>query len=278
MKPDVIPPKVLEEYSRPKLTMATHRSWNSCMLRLFSVYPRAEYRPTSQYWLFKSGLKISMLNRVMQTSLKPIETDQAISDVKQFFEPEHLPFTWQVDPWDKPRDLAERLEEAGFRRDETPGMAVKIDELVEPVQPQGFRYERVDSPEKLDTYAWLMVKAYGMPEHAWGWLTGGFKYHGVVDDFQHYIGYLDGKPVATSSIQYSDGVAGLYNVATLPEARGKGIGAVISHAPFIDALERGYRFGILHSTRMGYNVYKRLGFEEICKLVRYQWNPAEGAT
>ncbi len=74
---------------------------------------------------------------------------------------------------------------------------------------------------------------------------------------------------------YSDGVAGLFNVANLPEVRGKGIGTMISYVPFIDTIERGYKIGILHSSKMGYNVYKRLGFEEICKLVRYQWNPIE---
>jgi len=50
---------------------------------------------------------------------------------------------------------------------------------------------------------------------------------------------------------------------------------MISYVPFIDAVERGYKIGILHSTQMGYNMYKRLGFEEICKLVSYQWNPTE---
>jgi GNAT superfamily N-acetyltransferase len=271
------PYQIIEEYSKRKLVEATHHSWNSCML-LFSTYPRAEYRPTSRYQLFKSGLKIAMLNRVMHTSLRPVEADQAIGEVKQYYESDRLPFTWQVDPWDKPRDLAKKLEGAGFVREETPGMAVTIDEMVEPVKPDGFSYSRVDSPEKLDAYARLMVKAYGMPEHTWDWFVGGLKHIGVVDGFRSYIGYLDGKPVATSSILYSDGVAGLYNVATLPEARGRGIGGIISYVPFIDASERGYRFGVLHSTRMGYNVYKRIGFEEICKLIRYQWNPAEDAT
>jgi len=69
-----------------------------------------------------------------------------------------------------------------------------------------------------------------------------------------------------------DGVAGIYNVATLPEARGKRIGSMITAAPLIDARERGYRISILHSTKMGYNVYRRLGYQEICRLIRYEWN------
>ena len=97
---------------------------------------------------------------------------------------------------------------------------------------------------------------------------------GVDDEFSWYTGHYKGKPVATSAVLYSEGVAGLYNVACLPETRGKGIGAMISYVPFIDAKERGYKIGILHSSALGYNVYKRLGFEEICRLVRYQWTPS----
>ncbi len=96
----------------------------------------------------------------------------------------------------------------------------------------------------------------------------------MVPDLQHYIGYLGEVPVATSAVLYAVGVAGLYNVATLPEARGKGVGALISYAPFVDAKNRGYEFGILHSSRMGYPVYKQLGFEDVCKLIRYEWRPS----
>ena len=254
---------------------ATHLSWNNCMKKLFAGHPRATYYETPQYTLLNSGTRMAMLNRVLDTNLTVNEANKTIKDLIDYFGSKQLPFTWQVDPWDQPSDLAERLEEAGFHRDETPGMAVRIDELIEPTRPDNFSYEKVKSLEKLSSYTWLLCRAYQMPEFVWDSLVGGFKNLGLVDYFQHYIGYYDGEPVATSSILYSDGVAGLYNVATMPDVRGKGIGAMISYVPYIDALKRGYRFGILHSTKMGYNVYKRLGFEEICKLIRYQWSPRE---
>jgi len=270
-------PRIIDRYSKQRLVEATHRSWNS-MLNLFAGYPRAEYRVTPSYTLLNSGTNVAMLNRVLETSLAPEDADETISEVIQTFESRRLPFTWQVDPWDRPSDLAERLERAGFHRDETPGMAVKISDLAEPEKSPGFSYVRVESPEQLHTYAWLLGRAYGMPEHLWDWLAGAWTNLGVVHHIKHYVGYLGGTPVATSSILYSDGVAGLYNVATQPEARGRGVGGMISYVPFKDARELGYRFGILHSSRMGYSVYRRLGFEEICKLIRYQWSPAEGAT
>jgi predicted GNAT family acetyltransferase len=55
-------------------------------------------------------------------------------------------------------------------------------------------------------------------------------------------------------------------VATLPEARGKGIGAVLTLGPLLDAREMGYRIGILQSSEMGFNVYKKLGFRHLCQI------------
>lgn len=266
--------QILRDYSKPEIITSIHGSWNLCMQTLCSKHPQADYRTTAHYILLNSGIKISMLNRVMKTNMIPEEADEKILEVKQHFESKGLPFTWQVDSGDNPIDLAERLEKAGFVRDETPGMAAKIGELIEPRILEGFRCERVQTSQQLTDYAKLLVKAYGMPEFGWDFLINGWTRLGVVPDFQHYIGYLNDVPVATSMVLYGEGVAGLFNVATLPEARGKGVGALISYAPFIDAGKRGYKVGILHASSMGYPVYKRLGFEEVCKLVRYQWNPS----
>ena len=45
------------------------------------------------------------------------------------------------------------------------------------------------------------------------------------------------------------------NVATMPEARGKGVGAYISSAPLVEARGDGYRVSILHASDLGRPVY-----------------------
>jgi hypothetical protein len=215
-----------------------------------------------------------MFNRVIKTYLQPEETNEKINEIKEFFASKSLPFTWQVDPGNQPFDLAERLEKAGLIRQETPGMANQIENLVKPKSPEGFSYQKVTTPSLNEVYTRILPDAYGMPEIGWDWVSQFFKHLGIVDYFVHYLGYLDGKPVATSSVLYGDGVAALYNVSNLPETRRKGIGSIMSYVPFIDARKQNYQIGILHSTPMGYNMYKRLGFKEICKVIRYQWDPS----
>jgi ribosomal protein S18 acetylase RimI-like enzyme len=118
-------------------------------------------------------------------------------------------------------------------------------------------------------WAHVFTIGYGMPP-VWEntifdvWYTLGLDF-----PVRNYLGFLDDKAVCTSTVFYGAGVAGIYDVATLPEARGRGLGTALTLAPLLDARQAGYRIGVLQSSEMGFGVYKRMGFRHLCQIENF---------
>ena len=137
--------------------------------------------------------------------------------------------------------------------------------------PSHLTIERVDGTEALEKWAYASIIGFGLPEtyvDAWFDLFTGLEFH---PQLRNYIGMLDGEPVSTTELFLAAGVAGIYVVTTVPNARRRGIGAGLTLAALREARAMGYRIGILHSSSMGLGVYRRLGFQEYCRMSHYEW-------
>jgi GNAT superfamily N-acetyltransferase len=174
----------------------------------------------------------------------------------------------------KPSNLGEYLTAHKFTGvGEAAGMAIDLQDLNESnVAPPGFRIVEVKDKKTLKTWCRVTGTGFGIPEPAMAtivdWLALEIKNK---QPMKFYLGLLDGKPVATSQYYLGEGVCGLYFVATLPEARNKGIGFSITQKPLLDAKKMGYRVGILQASKMGRPVYLRLGFKEYSTIGSYSW-------
>jgi GNAT superfamily N-acetyltransferase len=156
------------------------------------------------------------------------------------------------------------LTPRGFTLEEGPsGMSADLNNLNEAINlPAGAEIKIVDDEKSMRDCADAILNGYGFPPD-WKEATDNFVLGlGLDTPYRSYVAYWNGKPVSTAAVFFGEEVAGIYTVATVPEARGKGFGAAVTLAPLLDARKMGYRVGILQASKMGFPVYKRLGFEQ----------------
>jgi ribosomal protein S18 acetylase RimI-like enzyme len=95
---------------------------------------------------------------------------------------------------------------------------------------------------------------------------------GTSPAFCCWVAYWDGLPVATAATLVSNEVIGVYNIATMPGFRGRGVAEattrfVIAAAQAEAKAEAGALPVALQSTAMGYRMYQKLGFREVGRIV-----------
>ena len=137
--------------------------------------------------------------------------------------------------------------------------------------PAGLTIERVEDERRLLEWIHIASVGFGIP------IDGERRFFellvalGFERPVRSYLGVVNGMPVATSQLFLAAGVAGIYNVTCLPQARRQGIGAALTMAPLLEARRLGYRISILQASSLGYPVYRRLGFQDFGKLNFYLW-------
>lgn len=140
-----------------------------------------------------------------------------------------------------------------------PLMAVNVEQLAETPVPDGYEFVEFTAS---DESGWVQAMADGYPIPpglAEIFAPSKCKPHGG-PEVRFFGAKRDGNVVATSMLYCTNGLAGIYCVATIPEERGKGLGALVTAEPL---RRSGYQVGVLQSSEMGYPVYQRLGFEDL---------------
>lgn len=220
------------------------------------------------------GSPIDYHNAVVAADLTAESAGAVVAESLQELQYHNVPGTWHVGPSMRPADLGARLVAAGFTNGGgEPGMAVDLAELVDPAHTTGLRVDRVRTEEELGTWVETLGRGFGEGVKEARWVGEVYRRLGLEDPWRHYLGWLDGKPVATTTIYLAAGVAGVYFVMTVPEARRRGIGAAITHAALQEARAKGSEYGVLGSSQAGRSVYAGLGFRELCTIDLYEWSP-----
>lgn len=242
--------------------------------RLLGRSPKSEFYAQPSLIRWHTPVPHPWFQGVLSAKPAAQDGDQLVGDMVSYFMSRGVTgFTWWLEPDLQADSWSSHLSAHGFRYDKsTPGMAVHLAALPRSVpQPEHFTHQVVEDLETLEVWVRTFILGYGLPE---AWARDFFELLaslGLDLPLRHYLGYLDGEPVANSSLLLEAGVAGIYNVATIPEARGQGIGAALTLSPLLNAAELGYHAGVLQSSEMGFSVYRRLGFQHLCQMDHFYW-------
>lgn len=149
---------------------------------------------------------------------------------------------------------ASLLESAGHVLDARPAAMVRDLHDFELAPPHDLELIEPDMKEA----ARINDAAYGFP--------GDFEraFHELPPEPAYlYLALADGVPACTVLTYEEDGECGIYLVATLPEARGRGLATALMIHALLRARERGCTSTSLQATHRGRPVYQRLGYRDI---------------
>lgn len=218
------------------------------------------------------------LNGILRTHLKKQETtyvEDRIKTVKRYFRKKGISkMGWSLGQDCRPANMATYLEGQGFLKlnDENMGMALDMASMqAAESKVKDLEIREVEDLEGLKVMRQIEIKGFGSSaEMAQNYFemyaTVGF---GKGTAWRHFSGWQRGKAVASASLLFHAGVAGIYGVATIPEARRQGVARAMVLCAIQEARLAGYRIVVLSPTEMSEGIYRRIGFREYTLIRHY---------
>lgn len=221
---------------------------------------------------FATGIPHPLFNGVMTAQLAPRDADRRIDELIAEFRARGLPLEWTVGTSTVPRELGARLEARGLRHMlRVPGMAMPLEGIPEEPLPGGLTVAPAEDRSGIEAALRVALATFEIPVEFAPRLADleMSMPRSHRETLRFFLGRLRGRPVASSVLFLSGGVAGVYFVGTLAGARGRGIARAMTSAALREGRDRGYRIGALQATRMGVPVYRRLGFRAYSEFAIY---------
>jgi GNAT superfamily N-acetyltransferase len=235
-----------------------------------------------------------MYKGVWNTHLSTENADEKILETVAWFKSQEAPFFfWWTGPQTQPDDIGFKLTKHGLVDMEGQGQAItpgikstaigapgmvadlhRMNEAMLEKVPQAFEINDVQNETDLQDFKQVFIDGYEMPATmAEGWVQSAREFGIGKTPWRLVLGRLNGQPVATNIIVNGGGVSGVFGIAVVPSARGKGIGTAITLRPLLEARDReGYHYAVLFSSEMGTPVYERIGFRMTpTRINRYLW-------
>ncbi|GAC1393957.1 MAG: hypothetical protein NVS4B11_15350 [Ktedonobacteraceae bacterium] len=272
--------EILQELGTSAMQEAMEANFAEEMMCFGRVLPGGEVHESPELCWFYTGRP--HLNGVTRTHLAHDDkaySDKKITETLEYFTVRNTPTHWAVSTATYPPDLVTRLQAHGFTKvGEDSNMAIELHSINENIpSPLELAMKEVEDLETLKAYSAISTRGFHTSQDTAQsyydcYVGNGF---GTGKPWHHYLAWLNGTPVAVASLLLHAGIAGIYGVATLPEARKQGIGAALTLHCMREARALGYRIAVLAPSQMGLNMYRKIGFREVGMAYYYLWSPTQ---
>jgi GNAT superfamily N-acetyltransferase len=215
--------------------------------------------------LLASGLPVPIFNPAFVTA-EPDDATRFVAELHAHYEAVGVPFAlWFRDA--VAPTLAAACQAAGLIEHWQPPLMVMDPIRPSPPSPDGLEIVVLDESTVRD-YCDVLAAGFGMPVEL---ARSAFSSSVLgIDGFTGLLALFEGVPVATSASFVAAGLAGVYNVATVPEHRGKGVGAAITWAAIEAGAATGATCSILQASSDGAPVYTRMGYDTPDRYRQFQ--------
>lgn len=212
-------------------------------------------------------------NHILRSNMQAEEAEEKIDALISRIRTLTGGIRWLVFPQDRPRDLRARLKRRGlstgrgdlwmFRRlQQVPAKRHRSQLRISPVRDRpGLR-------------AWWTASAlgFGTTQRAAQPWYDAFRRRGFGPKVHvtNYTGHLEQKGVTTATLILAGGIAGIYDLSTLPDQRGQGFASALVNHILEQARQRGYSHAGLQ-TGEAEQFYQSLGFRTGFQEEEFFW-------
>lgn len=245
-----------------ELVAAANESYLGSYRTLVKHCPGGEIREVGGVFAFATGVPLSLFNGcVVVEPASPSEFGTALDWLAGLGLPHRL---WVSEGLATP--LGGVAVAHGYQRGMWPYPGMVLDPASVPPAPSaGVTVVPVDE-SGLDAYHRVFAEHGRSMELARQLFSPGFASD---PDVQLFIGRLDGQPVGTSIAMRSGDVGGVYAVATLPDARRRGVGTALTWAAVAADRAWGCETIVLQASEMGFPMYAAMGFRTVVRYVQF---------